>query len=70
MIRLYQTIRKNGRYFLRGYTIEGKKRKEFSLMEISCDAAFARLKQFQDEINFVRSGGKCGETRDQEKRTV
>lgn len=51
MITLYQTIRVNGKYFLRGYKIESKYRRQVSLEETTRTETLFRLAYLRSVIN-------------------
>lgn len=55
-IRLYQTIRKGGRFYVRGYVINDNRRREFSLNETTADQAFETLRRLQHDIDQIRAG--------------
>lgn len=55
-VKLYQTIRKGGRFYLRGYVVSGNKRREFSLNETTAEQAFETLRRVQHDINKIRAG--------------
>lgn len=53
-IKLTQTVRKDGRFYVRGYVIEDNKRREFSLTEITAEKAFETLVRMRAVIDEVR----------------
>lgn len=55
-IRLSQTIRKDGRFYVRGYVINENRRRQFMLSEITADEAFETLRRLQHDIDQVRAG--------------
>lgn len=55
-IKLTQTIRKDGRFYVRGYVINENRRREFSLTETTADKAFETLRRLQHDIDAVRAG--------------
>jgi len=54
-IKLTQTIRKDGRFFVRGYVLNEARRREFMLSEITADDAFETLRRLQNDIDAVRA---------------
>jgi len=50
-VKLYQTIRKDGKLFIRGYTADDWGREEFSLVETTPEKAYERLMAMQATIN-------------------
>lgn len=50
-VKLYQTIRKDGKLFVRGYIAYDWGREEFSLVETTHEQAFERLRAMQASIN-------------------
>lgn len=55
-IKLTQTIRKDGRFYCRGYVINESRRREFSLTEKTADEVFETLRRLQHDIDAVRAG--------------
>jgi hypothetical protein len=55
-IKLTQTIRKDGRFYVRGYVINENRRRQFMLSEITADQAFETLRRLQHDIDQVRAG--------------
>lgn len=56
MIKLTQTIRKDGRFYVRGYVINDNSRREFMLTETTAEQAFETLRRLQHDIDVVRAG--------------
>lgn len=55
-IKLTQTIRKDGRFYVRGYVVNENRRRQFMLSEITADQAFETLRRLQHDIDQVRAG--------------
>jgi hypothetical protein len=70
VIKLYQTIMKDGKHYVRGYTPYPKGRKFFLLVEDSPENVMKRLRDLQAAINANHPvGGRDGQ-RDKETRAV
>lgn len=52
-IKLYQTVRRDGKFFLSGYVLTDSYRENFSMVEQTADEAFARLYRLQSQIDEV-----------------
>ena len=55
-IKLTQTIRKDGRFYVRGYVINENRRRQFMLSEITAVQAFETLRRLQHDIDQGRAG--------------
>ena len=55
-IKLTQTVRKDGRFYVRGYVINENRRRQFMLSEITADQPFETLRRLQHDIDQVRAG--------------
>jgi len=55
-IKLTQTIRKDGRFYVRGYVLNEARRREFMLSEITAEKAFDTLRRLQHDIDQGRAG--------------
>lgn len=56
-IKLTQTIKKDGRFYVRGYVLNDERgRRDFMLCEITPEQAFKTLRRLQHDIDAVRAG--------------
>lgn len=51
MIKLYQTVRREGKHFVRGYIPTGRGRRDFLLIETSYEEVIAKLQKLQSCVN-------------------
>lgn len=55
-LKVWQTVRKNGKWYVRGYRVDANGQHEISFTETTLAAASERLRQLQAVLDKVRAG--------------